>query len=147
MTLTDLGGNFTPISVPFDAGTGAFTALNVPALPGGSNYQFDAAHSLYLGNRQTHTLSPTDGYTAPTTRLWGGDANNDGKVHMQDLTCVGGAFNITPIGSTCEGTGSPDINADNKVNVQDLAITGGNFDKCGAQPWDWVHGTPVTYCP
>ena len=145
ITLTDLGGDFLPASTSFSAADGAFT-LNVPVMPTGSNYQMDAAHGLYLTNRQTPVALT---YGVPladqNTRLWGGDANNDGRVKVTDLSCIGGSFGATPPG-TCTG-GSADINADGKVNVQDLAIAGGNFDKCGAQPWDWVHGTPVTTCP
>ena len=73
-----------------------------------------------------------------------------GKVNIQDLSCIGDRFGVLPVplcGPVGSPTGSPDINADGKVNIQDLSITGGNFDKCGAQPWDWVGGTPVTTCP
>ena len=116
-------------------------------MPGGSSYKIEAAHGLYLTNAKDITVSGN--LTNQNTRLWGGDATNDGKVKVADLGCVGGAFGESPIITVCGGptplpTGSPDINMDNKVNIQDLSIAGGNLDKCGAQPWDWVNGTPIT---
>ena len=119
VTLTDLGGHFGPYSANFDPTTGAFTISSVKVMPGGSNYQFDAAHSLYLGNRTTHTLNPLENYTAPATRLLGGDANNDGSIEISDLTCIGGSFG--------GATGSSDVNADGAVNILDLVLSGGNY--------------------
>ena len=150
VTLTDLGGNFPPASGPFSATDGAFSIANVPVLPGGSNYQMDAAHLLYLTNRKTPVaLTVGVPLANQNTRLWGGDANNIDGVNINDLSCIGSSFGDPPPG-TCSitpGDGkSADINADGKVNIQDLSITGGNFDKCGAQPWDWVGGVPVD-CP
>ena len=150
VTFTDLGGNFPPVYTNFSGTDGAFS-LSVPVLSGGSNYRMDAAHGLYLTNRKTPVaLTFSVPLANQDTRLWGGDANNSGKVEINDLSCIGGQFGyplpLLPI-TPCAGGGSPDINADGKVNIQDLAITGGNFDKCGAQPWDWVGGTPITVCP
>jgi hypothetical protein len=120
--------------VPFSAGNGAYT-IQVPYLPGpGSSYKIRAEHGLYLGNEETFTV--TGSLANKNTRLWGGDANNDGRVSISDLSCIGAAFGVTPIVSTCGGTGSPNINADAVVNIQDLSITGGNFDKCSYQPWN-----------
>jgi hypothetical protein len=143
--------HFSPVaSVPFNPANGAYS-IEVPYWPGGSSYKIEAAHGLYLTNSK---MFPTvSGNLANVnTRLWGGDATNDGKVKIADLGCIGGAFGQSPVTTICGGptpapTGSPDINADNKVNVQDLSIAGGNFDKCGEQPWDWVGGIPVTTCP
>jgi hypothetical protein len=143
VTLTDLGGNFPQASGPFSATDGAFS-LSVPVMPAGSNYQMDAAHGLYLTNRKTPVaLTAGVPLANQTTRLWGGDATNDGEVRIADLSCIGGAFGQSPVTTVCGGppplsTGSPDINADTKVNIQDLSIAGGNFDKCGWQPWNWA---------
>jgi hypothetical protein len=119
----------------------------VPYLLGGSSYKIAAAHDLYLTNAKLVTVSGN--LTNQNTWLWGGDANNSGKVEINDLSCIGASFHGAPPG-TCSitpGDGkSADINADGKVNIQDLSITGGNFDKCFAQPWDWVGGVPVE-CP
>jgi hypothetical protein len=146
VTLTDLGGSFPPVYTNFSATDGAFS-LSVPVLPSGSNYQMDAAHLLYLTNRKTPVaLTAGVPLANQNTRLWGGDANNSDGVTIADLSCIGGDFGNQPPTSTCLGAGSPDINADGKVNIQDLSIAGGNFDKCFAQPWDWVGGVPVD-CP
>jgi hypothetical protein len=134
VTLTDLGGDFPgPFSTSFSATDGAFS-LSVPVMPGGSSYRMDAAHALYLTNEKT-PVALTYGVplAGQNTRLWGGDANNGGKVEIGDLSCIGGSFGLTP--STCGGLGSADINADSVVNVQDLAIAGGNFDKISPQLW------------
>ncbi len=133
VTLTELGGNFAPMTTTFDASTGAYSFPNVPAMPAGSSYQFDAAHSLYLGNRQTQTLNAGTPYTAPLTTLRGGDANNDGTITVPDLTCVGGAFGNPP--TVCGATGSSDINKDSTVNILDLVLVGGNYGLSTWRPW------------
>jgi len=133
VTLTDLGGHFGPYSANFNASTGAFTISNVKVMPGGSNYQFDAVHGLYLGNRTTHTLNPLDNYIAPSTRLLGGDADNDGLVDLSDLTCIGGSFGEAPV--LCGATGSSDINADGVVNILDLVLPGGNYGLTVPRTW------------
>jgi hypothetical protein len=133
VTLTDLGGNFPG---PFNAsfGNDGLFSLSVPVMPLGSSYQMDAAHPLYLTNRKTPVaLSYGVPLAGQNTRLWGGDANNNGEVKIGDLSCIGSSFGKTPPGD-CSG-GSADINADGKVNVQDLAIAGGNFDKFSPLAW------------
>ena len=133
VTLTDLGGNFPgPFNVVF--GNDGLFSLNVPVMPLGSSYQMDAAHPLYLTNRKTPVaLSYGVTLASQNTRLWGGDANNNGEVKIGDLSCIGSSFGKVPPGD-CTG-GSADINADGKVNVQDLAIAGGNFDKFSPLTW------------
>lgn len=133
VTLTDLDGNFAPFTVNFDAATGNFTANNVPVMPSGSNYQIDAAHSLYLGNRLTHLLNSGEVYSAATTTLKGGDANNDGMITVHDLACVGGAFGLPP--AVCGSTGSSDITHDNMTNILDLVLVGSNYGRNTPQPW------------
>jgi hypothetical protein len=133
VTLTDLGGVFGPYTASFNAATGAFTINNVKVMPGGSNYQFDAAHGLYLGNRTTHMLNPLDSYAASAPRLLGGDANNDGMIEISDLTCIGGSFGGTPV--VCGTTGSSDINADGAVNILDLVLPGSNYGLTSPRTW------------
>ncbi len=134
VTLTELGGHgFTPIEVPFSASTGDFTVGPIPLWPGGSNYQLDAAHGLYLGNRMTHLFANNDAYVAPTTKLLGGDADNSGRIDMTDISCIAGAFGggATPCGTS----GSNDINNDSNVNILDLVLAAGNYDLATPQPW------------
>ena len=146
VTLTDLGGDFPPVSTTFDA-TGAWQILQVPALPGpgGSNYQFVAEHDLYLASQGTKTLLPGPATVVATTRLLGGDANNDATavlgIDVSDLACIGGAFGTSNVGvpgdpptvSDCGGLGSADITADGTVNILDLVLPGGNFGKFSPQ--------------
>jgi len=131
--LTDLSGNFGPYTTGFDPATGAFTLDNVKVMPEGSDYQFDATHGLYLGNRTTHAFQPLDSFTAPDTRLLGGDANNDGRIDLSDLTCVGGSFGAAP--AVCGTTGSSDLNADSAVNILDLVLPGGNYGLTAPLAW------------
>ena len=133
VTLTDLGGHFGLYLANFNSSTGTFAINNVKVMPGGSNYQFDAAHGLYLGSRTTHMLNPLDSYTASATRLLGGDANNDNSIDISDLTCIGGSFGGAP--ATCGTTGSSDINADGIVNVLDLVLSGGNYGLTTPRSW------------
>lgn len=132
VTLTDLGGNFPPMTTTFSAADGTYSFSNVPAMPTGSNYQFDADHSLYLGNRQTHTLNPGDSYTAPTTKLLGGDADDSDLIDLSDLTIVGGQFGNSGAGIT---DARANINADNDVNIFDLVLPGGNFNLTTPHAW------------
>lgn len=132
VTLTDLGGNFPPLTTTFSVANGTYSFANVPTMPAGSNYQFDAAHLLYLTNRQTHVLTGAP-YAAPTTTLRGGDATNDGVIDISDLSCIGSAFGGAP--TNCGGLGSSDINADTFVNILDLVLPGGNFELHNYQPW------------
>ncbi|MFH1908479.1 MAG: hypothetical protein ABIL11_14040, partial [Chloroflexota bacterium] len=133
VTLTDLGGIFGSYTTSFNPDTGGAFTKDVKVMPGGSNYQFDAAHGLYLGNRMTHMLNPLDSYTASATRLLGGDANNDRLIDLSDLTCIGGSFGGAPV--TCGTTGSSDINADGAVNILDLVLPGGNYGLTTPRSW------------
>ncbi len=93
--LTDLDGNFPgPFSANF--GNDGLFSLNVPVMPSGSNYQMDAKHGLYLTNQQKPALTYGVPLSNQNTRLWGGDANNTGKVEIDDLSCIGGSFGLTP---------------------------------------------------
>jgi hypothetical protein len=133
VTLTDLGGNFGPYTTNFNATTGAYTFDNVEVLPGGSNYQIEALHGLYLSNRTSHLLQTSDNFSAPPTRLLGGDANNDGLIDLSDLTCVGGSFGGVPV--PCGTAGSSDINADGVVNILDLVLPGSNYGLTSPGTW------------
>ena len=71
--------NFSPVTpVPFSAGNGAY-GITVPYMPGGSSYQIVAKHGLYLDNVKTFTVSGN--LANQNTQLWGGDANNSGKIY------------------------------------------------------------------
>jgi hypothetical protein len=133
VTLTDLVGIFGPYTTSFDASTGAFTFSNVEVSPGGSNYQIEATHGLYLSNRTSHLLQRNEAFSAPQTRLLGGDANNDGLIDLSDLTCIGGSFGDSPV--LCGTTGSSDINADGDVNILDLVLPGSNFGLTSPGTW------------
>ena len=130
--LIDPSATFPDITVPFNA-AGNFSATNIPVLPAGSNYKIQALHGLYLTNEKTQLLAPGANLTGQNTRLLGGDANNSTVVEINDLSCIGGDFGLTP--STCGGTGSSDINLDAKVNIQDLSIAGGNYAEVAPQGW------------
>jgi hypothetical protein len=132
VTLYEQSGIFAPVPAPFDATTGNFTAV-VPVNSGGSTYDLVVSHSEYLSNKLTGVAVAANGVvSASNTKLLGGDANNNGKVEIGDLTCIGSNFNTAT--TVCTG-GSADINIDGVVNIQDLAITGGNYDLTSPQPW------------
>jgi Rax2 C-terminal beta propeller domain len=131
--LSDLGGTFGTLISSLDPVTGAFSFNRVRLLPGGSNYQLEASHSLYLGKRMTYALNMPEAFSVPQTTLMGGDANNDGLIDIGDLACIGGAFGGAPV--ACGTTGSSDINADGVVNILDLVLAGGNYGLTGPGAW------------
>jgi hypothetical protein len=77
------------------------------------------------------TLVAGDKVTLPTTRLLGGDLNDDGTINIGDATLLTANFGET----VPPGNMQADINTDNVVNVQDLAILAGNYEKSGCQAW------------
>ncbi len=78
-------------------------------------------------------LQALDSYTAPQTRLLGGDSNNDGLIDLSDLTCIGGSFGGAPV--PCGTTGSSDINGDGSINILDLVLPGGNYGLTSPGTW------------
>lgn len=126
VSIYDENGVYPVQTVPFNATTGVWTAT----VATGGTYDLVAEHSLYLSNRLNGVT--TLGAQALTT-LKGGDATNDGKIDVGDLSCVGGDFGGAP--GTCGGTGSSDINADGTVNILDLVLVGGNYALNAPQPW------------
>lgn len=140
--LHDLGGVFPDIVVPFNATTGAFSVPSIPVMPGGSDYQIQATHILYVGTQKTENLTPGENLTSQNTRLWGGDADNSGLnapftvgVFIPDLGCIGFAFGGGPGGCGSNPGNSTDINKDLVTNIQDLSLAGGNYGKNPFQPW------------
>jgi hypothetical protein len=134
VTLVDTAGVFAgPYATTYDPTTGAFS-MTVPALAAGTTYTLAADHDLYLGRFKLLTVTPGNTYAQPTTTLRGGDANNDERVSVGDLTCIGSTFGTAV--PTCAG-GSSDINADGIVNIFDLVIAGGNFGLPGPNPGDF----------
>jgi N-acetylneuraminic acid mutarotase len=126
--------NFTPPGVwsgVFSATDGSFSIASVPYMPLGSSYKIEGLHGLYLTNDKTVTI--TGDLAGQNTRLWAGDANNDGSVTITDLACIGLNFGGPP--GTCGTTGSSDINADTTTNIRDLVLAGGNFGKSSPRAW------------
>ncbi|MBI5879013.1 MAG: family 43 glycosylhydrolase [Chloroflexi bacterium] len=133
VTLYDQQGYAPPVTVAFDAATGAWST---PVLfyAGSSAFDAVASHGLYLSNLNTGVALTAGGsFPQATTTLWGGDATNDGAIGLADLTCIGGDFGAAP--GTCSGQGSSDINADGLVNILDLVLAGGNYGKTSNQAW------------
>lgn len=130
--VTDLDGRFGEVATTFDVADGSYTVEAIRVMPGGSTYQIEASHSLYLSNRTSGVLTAGQ-YTGLDTRLRGGDANNNGVIDIQDLACIGGAFGGPA--AACGETGSSDINADGVVNIFDLVLAGGNYPLGSPQPW------------
>ncbi len=124
VTLTDLDNNFAPTVVNIDPATGNFTA-SVPVLPGGTTYQLEASHALYVSGRVTQRLAPNNNYPAVTITPKGGDADNNGKIETDDLVCISQDFGDSP--GSCGDSGSSDINNDGVVNILDLVLAGANF--------------------
>lgn len=133
VTVYDQFGYAPPTTVPFSASDGTFTAV-VPLYPDSTTFDVEAAHSLYLTNRLTGIVLANSGtYTAATTKLKGGDADNSGKVSIEDLTCVGGSFGNP--GASCGTNGNSDITNDGIVNIFDLVLVGGNYGSASPQTW------------
>jgi hypothetical protein len=134
-----LTGPFGPYSGGFSNINGSYSIPDVLYLPGGSDYTIKADRSLFLFNEK-NPLAVNGNVTAPTTRLWGGDATDDDMVDMGDLSCIGGDFGLSP--AVCNPVADPpalpgysDVNEDGVVNIQDLALAGGNYLKTSPQAW------------
>ncbi len=123
---------YGPYSTTFDQTTGYFSISNVDALPGGSAYTLQAEHDLYLGNELMTTLTPAS-YTAPNTKLLGGDADLQDDVTITDISCIASKFG--PGSDTCGSAGDSNINGDSVTNIQDLSIAGGNYFKSSFLDW------------
>ncbi len=127
------------------ASSGAYSTAHILPywLAAGSTYWFQVDRALYLPTTVVFP-APAGLYahskalgTVPLTTLakvvlLGGDASNDDKILVTDLTCIGGNYGGT--GVVCGGTGWTDVNGDGLVNVQDLSLAGGNLYK-SSSPW------------
>lgn len=140
VTLQDNAFKFAPVIVNFDQTTGDFSATVSVDAGGSSVYNLLAGHSLYLSSKLGDpglntgiTVSNGGTFSAGSTRLNGGDANNDGSVDILDLACVGNGYDTA--GRVCGTTGSSDLNADGTVNIFDLVLVGSNYDLDSPQPW------------
>jgi hypothetical protein len=131
--LIDKDGNFLEQTAVYSGSSGAYSFTEVPVAPGGSHYRLEASHREYLSSALEQTISAAPVVLPPTT-LRGGDANNDGIINLQDMACLGGAFELAV--STCYGQGSSDINGDGVTNIQDLALAGGNYEFRAFQNWN-----------
>ncbi len=129
-----LAGPFGSYSGAFLGADGTWKIENVEYdFPAGSSYTVNAAHLLYLANEKVQAVAGD--VTMATTKLWGGDANNDAIVDVSDLSCIGGHFGSVSDCGDAPGGDSSDINADGTTNVQDLSIAGGNYYKTTPQSW------------
>nr|MBP7688033.1 hypothetical protein [Thermoflexales bacterium] len=132
-TVTLTTADFAP-TVAIIAADGNWSA-SVPVLQGGSTYQLDAAHSLYLSNRHAGiALTSGVAMVQPPTTLKGGDANNDGVIDIPDLTCIAGDFGGAPVHCGPLPTSS-DITADGIVNILDLVLAGSNYGLTTPRSW------------
>ncbi len=133
VTVYDKYGYAPPTTVSFSGTDGTFSAT-VLLDPGSTVFVVEASHSLYLSNRTGDiTLSNGGTYNAGTTLLKGGDANNDGKVDLADITCIGARFGLS--GAVCGATGNSDITNNGIVNIFDLVLGGGNYERSSPQSW------------
>ncbi len=99
-------------------------------------YDITAWRHEYLSASQSGVVVGATPLVLTRPRLLGGDANNDGRISIGDLTCIGGAVGKT--GSAmgdCGGRGSPEINGHARVSLGDLTITGGNHGQTTSNPW------------
>lgn len=130
VTLYDENGIAPVQNATVNATNGTWTAT-VPAYAG-ATYDAVASHLQYLSNEKDGIVVTAGGsFPQGTTTLLGGDANNDGKIDVSDLTCVGGDFGGA---NSCAG-GTSDINGDGSINILDLVLVGGNYTLKTPQPW------------
>jgi hypothetical protein len=117
---TDAQGRFGKIK---DASTMGLVHGVYTAMVSHAGY-LPAVRSGLVVSGELTVLSPSGSPQTPL--LLGGDANGDGLINILDLTAVGAAFNLPPVGGA--GTGA-DINGDNRVNALDVVMTGSNYGK------------------
>ncbi len=134
----------TLLAQALSASSGAYTTASISPywLGIGNTYWFQVNRRLYL---PTTVLVPLPGapyaqsklLSVPLTALakvtlLGGDASDDERIIVGDLSCIGGNYGGS--GIVCGSTGWTDVNEDGKVNVQDLSMAGGNLYKTSS-PW------------
>jgi hypothetical protein len=103
----------------------------------GSNFSLVASGALHLSAElASQNVNSGDDLVLSTTTLAGGDATNDNQVNINDLSCIGGAYNptVASVGD-CANNGSTDVTGDGFTNIFDLTLAGGNFLLVGPRPW------------
>jgi hypothetical protein len=114
------GGSTGIITTQTDAASGNFTTLGVATA---SQVKGIASNATALFSGQTVTGNET-----LVMYTYGGDANLDGKINVDDYTRID--FNV-PLGSS--GWYNGDFNYDGKINVDDYTIIDFNVGIQGAQ--------------
>lgn len=112
------------------AGDGSFTLSGLAP----DSYTINVETELYLDAVKTG-VSVTGGNTTtlPSVKLLGGDANDDDKVDVEDITIIASDFGHSGVSI---GDERADINNDDTVNIQDLVLAGGNYTKESPVTWN-----------
>ncbi|MCA9950785.1 MAG: hypothetical protein KDE48_14140 [Anaerolineales bacterium] len=84
----------------------------------------DYANSKAMDNHPTTTIG--------MVLLLGGDATNDDEIDINDASCIGGSYGLSPV--LCGVDGTSDVNGDSTVNILDLVLAGGNYELTSS-PW------------
>ncbi len=93
-------------------------------MPG--TYLITYSHPLYLWQTQEITTTANFTNSAPPVTLIAGDANNDGRVDIVDLSIIGNDIGGTNL--------EHDINGDGMINLFEMVLVAKNLDSVAGEP-------------
>ncbi len=112
-----------------ESGISDAMGLYTVTVPAGT-YLITIEMARYLDAERTETLVRGNN-PLPRVRLLGGDANDDDEVDIQDMSIIGGKYDLI----VDPQTERADINADGVVDILDITIAAGNYTVTSPVPW------------
>jgi len=141
--VVDLQGRDDDKGATVDPAAGSVYSMDPAAVTVGSwgTFSFaDLTDDTYATGIDAHYYLPANGdvvvagddQSLGTIKLLGGDATDDNKVDVSDMSSIGGEY-----GMTSGFQPKNDVNIDGEVDILDLVLAAGNYD-LSSSPWTWM---------